>query len=157
MMVKEPQISLLGTRALLFEAPGETSLTTQRRIWSLAREVDTWPEVSEAVPGVNNLLVSFSVPPRSLAPLETRLHSAWDAATPMILQGRTIELPVVYGGEGGPHMADVVAHTGLCAHEIAEIHASPLYPFTRSEAIQATAILAGWTHASPHPAGRCRC
>jgi hypothetical protein len=51
MMVKEPQISLLGTRALLFEAPGETSLTTQRRIWSLAREVDTWPEVSEAVPG----------------------------------------------------------------------------------------------------------
>ena len=71
MMVKEPQISLLGTRALLFEAPGETSLTTQRRIWSLAREVDTWPEVSEAVPGVNNLLVSFSVPPRSLAPLGT--------------------------------------------------------------------------------------
>jgi KipI family sensor histidine kinase inhibitor len=46
----------------------------------------------------------------------------------MILQGRTIELPVVYGGEGGPHMADVVAHTGLCPHEIAEIHASPLYP-----------------------------
>ncbi|MFL4994895.1 MAG: 5-oxoprolinase subunit PxpB [Microvirga sp.] len=128
MIVKEPQISLLGTRALLFEAPGETSLTTQRLIWSLAREVDTWPEVSEAVPGVNNLLVSFSVPPRSLAPLETRLHSAWDAATPMILQGRTIELPVVYGGEGGPHMADVVAHTGLCPHEIAEIHASPLYP-----------------------------
>jgi KipI family sensor histidine kinase inhibitor len=126
-MVMEPQISLLGTSALLFEAPGETSLSTQRRIWSLAREVGTWPEVSEAVPGVNNLLVSFLAPPRTLAPIETRLRSAWEVATPMILQGRTIELPVVYGGEGGPHMADVVAHTGLCPDEIAEIHAKPLY------------------------------
>lgn len=128
MMVTEPQISLLGTSALLFEAPGETSLTTQRRIWSLAREVGTWPEVSEAVPGVNNLLVSFPVAPRTLASIEVRLQSAWDAATPIILQGRMIELPVVYGGEGGPHMADVVAHTGLRPEEIAEIHATPDYP-----------------------------
>ncbi|MFZ4786948.1 MAG: 5-oxoprolinase subunit PxpB, partial [Beijerinckiaceae bacterium] len=43
-------------------------------------------------------------------------------------EGRTIELPVVYGGEAGPHMADVMAHTGLDAHEIAEIHSAPLYP-----------------------------
>jgi 5-oxoprolinase (ATP-hydrolysing) subunit B len=128
MMVVESQVSLLGTSALLFEAPGETSLTTQRRIWSLAREVENWPEVSEAVPGVNNLLVSFSVPPRTLAPIEARLKSAWDAATPMVLEGRTVELPVVYGGEGGLHMADVVAHTGLSPEEIAEIHAAPLYP-----------------------------
>ena len=128
MMVEDPRISLLGTSALLFEAPGDTSLTTQQRVWSLAREVGAWPEVSEAVPGVNNLLVSFAVPPRELAPIERRLHSAWDAAAPVTLQGRTIELPVVYGGDGGPHMADVVAHTGLCPDEIAEIHASPLYP-----------------------------
>ncbi|MCJ9735722.1 allophanate hydrolase, partial [Bradyrhizobium sp. PRIMUS42] len=33
-----PQLSLLGTTALLFEAPGETTLTTQRRIWALALE-----------------------------------------------------------------------------------------------------------------------
>ena len=31
-----------------------------------------------------------------------------------------------YGGEGGPHMADVVAHTGLGPEEVAEIHAAGL-------------------------------
>ena len=42
--------------------------------------------------------------------------------------GRTIELPVVYGGEAGPHMADVMAHTGLDAQQLSEIHSAPLYP-----------------------------
>ena len=35
---------------------------------------------------------------------------------------------VVYGGEGGPHMADVVAHTGLSIDAIVELHSAPLYP-----------------------------
>ena len=43
-------------------------------------------------------------------------------------EGRVVELPVVYGGEGGPHMADVVAHTGLSVDEIVELHSAPLYP-----------------------------
>ncbi len=47
---------------------------------------------------------------------------------PLPLAGRTVELPVVYGGDGGPHMADVVAHTGLAADEIAAIHSAPTYP-----------------------------
>ena len=38
------QVSFLGTSALLFEAPGETSLGTQQRIWALAREALVWPE-----------------------------------------------------------------------------------------------------------------
>ncbi|GJD66175.1 5-oxoprolinase subunit PxpB [Methylobacterium frigidaeris] len=121
-------ISLLGTTALLFEAPGETSLAVQRRIWSLAREAETWPEVREAVPGVNNLLVTWREPPRRLAAIVERLAAAWETASPLALEGRTVELPVVYGGEGGLHMADVVAHTGLSPEAIAEIHAAPVYP-----------------------------
>jgi len=124
----EPRVSLLGTSALLFEAPGQTDLPTQRRIWSLAREAETWPEVREAVPGVNNLLVSFAGPPRHVAPLEARLGAAWQAATPLALKGRVVELPVVYGGDSGPHMADVVAHTGLAVDEIVAIHSAPTYP-----------------------------
>ena len=34
----QARISLLGTTPLLFEAPGETELVTQQRIWALARE-----------------------------------------------------------------------------------------------------------------------
>lgn len=123
-----PRLSLLGTSALLFEAPGETSLPTQQRIWALAHEAETWPEVREAVPGVNNLLVSFAEPPRRVEALGERLTAAWNAVAPLRLGGRVVELPVVYGGEGGPHMADVAAHTGLSVEEIVALHSAPIYP-----------------------------
>ncbi|HSV81551.1 MAG TPA: 5-oxoprolinase subunit PxpB [Ramlibacter sp.] len=121
-------MSLLGTSALLFEAPGDMELRVQQRIWMLAREAQAWPEVREAVPGMNNLMLSFERPPRRFDQLRARLHAAWEAAQPLPLQGRLIELPVVYGGEGGPHMADVVAHTGLRVDDIVELHSAPLYP-----------------------------
>ncbi len=127
-MTQAPAVSCLGTSALLFEAPGETTLANQQRIWALAREAAGWPEVREAVPGVNNLLLSFAAPPRYLEPLETRLLGAWSEAKAMPLDGRVVELPVTYGGEGGPHMGDVVAHTGLSVEEIIAIHAAPVYP-----------------------------
>ena len=124
-------ISLLGTTALLFEAPGELALASQQRIWALAREAQDWSEVREAVPGMNNLMLTFERPPRdekALEALGARLHAAWDAAVALPLQGRVVELPVVYGGEGGPHMADVVSHTGLSVEEIVELHSAPTYP-----------------------------
>ena len=51
-MTGAPHLSLLGTTGLLFEAPGDTTLETQRRIWALARETGRWPSVREAVPDV---------------------------------------------------------------------------------------------------------
>ena len=38
-----------------------------------------------------------------------------------------LQIPVVYGGDGGPHMADVMAHTGLDIDRIAAIHSAPTY------------------------------
>ena len=123
-----PSTSLLGTAALLFEAPGDMSLPSQQRIWALAREAETWPEVREAVPGMNNLMLTFTRAPRHLDALRTRLCDAWDSATALPREGRVVELPVVYGGEGGPHMADVMAHTGLGIDAVVELHSAPLYP-----------------------------
>lgn len=129
MKSEEPVFSLLGTTAVLFEPPGTVmSLETQQRIWSLAREAQQWPEVLEAVPGMNNLMLAFARPPRDIASLRDRLVAAWASVQPMSLQGRVIELPVTYGGEHGPHMADVVAHTGLGIDDIVELHSSPVYP-----------------------------
>jgi KipI family sensor histidine kinase inhibitor len=132
-----PEVSLLGTSAILFDAPGrEMTLATQRRIWALAREAETWPEVGEAVPGMNNLMLTFAHAggrevagvPRDWRAVAERLRAAWLTAEPLVLEGRVVDLPVVYGGEGGPHLADVVAHTGLTIDEIVERHAAPLYP-----------------------------
>lgn len=127
-MSATPVISHLGITALLFEAPGETTLETQRRIWALAREAETWPDIREAVPGMNNLMLTFARPPSSTQPLAARLREAWLTVEPLPLAGRVLELPVTYGGEGGPHMADVVDHTGLRIDEIVAIHCTPIYP-----------------------------
>lgn len=125
----KPIFSLLGTTAALFEAPGPAmDLARQQRIWALAKETQTWPEVREAVPGMNNLMLAFSTPPRDIAALRERLATAWATVSPMVLDGRVIELPVVYGGEGGPHMRDVVAHTGLSVDDIVALHSAPVYP-----------------------------
>lgn len=127
-MSEMPRISVLGTSAILFEAPGETSLPTQQRIWALADNSAAWPEIVEAVPGMNNMLLSFRRPPARLEALERRLLQAWAAATPKAAQGRMVELAVTYGGEAGPHMGDVIAHTGLGIDAIVEIHSAPTYP-----------------------------
>jgi KipI family sensor histidine kinase inhibitor len=73
-------------------------------------------------------MLTFAKPPRRVGPLRERLLAAWRAARPMALEGRLVELPVVYGGEGGPHMGDVVAHTGLSVDGIVERHSAPVYP-----------------------------
>jgi len=123
-----PSISVLGTSAMLFEAPGEMCLATQQRIWALAREAEAWPEVREAVPGMSNMMLTFVRAPTHLGALAARLRASWDAAAPLPLEGRVVELPVVYGGAGGPHLADVVAHTRLSVDDIVELHSAPLYP-----------------------------
>jgi 5-oxoprolinase (ATP-hydrolysing) subunit B len=122
-----PKISLLGTTAVLFEAPAPAMLESQQRIWALAQFAAEWPEIQEAVPGVNSLMLTFTNPPRDLGPLKARLLDAWIEAEPLRLQGRIVELPVVYGGDGGPHLADVLAHTGLGVDELIDRHTTPLY------------------------------
>ena len=79
MTSERPTVSVLGTGALLFESPGhEMTLATQQRIWSLSREAAQWPEVREAVPGMNNLMLSLLRAPRSLDALSVRLLAAWE-------------------------------------------------------------------------------
>lgn len=128
MSLAVPAISLLGTSALLFDAPGETDLPTQQRIWALSAEARSWPEVREAVPGLNNLMLTFARPPQCLDDMEARLLAAWNAVVPLPLQGRLIDLPTTYGGTAGPHLDDVVAHTGLSVDDIVALHTAPVYP-----------------------------
>lgn len=122
-----PKISLLGTTGLLFEAPGEMDLHTQRRIWWLANQVTGWPGVQETVPGMSNLMVIFVEPPGDLIDFQTRLVETWKNARELVIEGRIIDLPVTYGGDFGPHINDVIAHTRLTIEEIVAIHTEPLY------------------------------
>lgn len=123
----EPKLSSIGTRALLFEAPGAFELRQQKRIWSVADEVATWADVEEAVIGVTNLLVVFSTPPRDLDATSATLLDAWHRLPEKAVSGRVIEIPVVYGGELGSDLPAVSAYSGLPAEEIIAIHSAGEY------------------------------
>ncbi|MBL8590789.1 MAG: 5-oxoprolinase subunit PxpB [Methylobacteriaceae bacterium] len=122
-----PHVSPMGLGAVLFEAPGAFDLAAQRRVWALARAVEAWPGVVEAAPGMTNLLVSFDAPLRDPGAVERALIAAWDAAAPLDVEPRRFELPVVYGGEGGPDLDHMARETGLTRDEVVAIHAGRDY------------------------------
>ena len=153
----QPRISLLGTTAILFEAPGTFDLPHQRRIWALAAMASKWPGIREAIPGITNLMLTFETPPRAIDSLVSALSDGWDAAQELATEGREIELPVTYGGEIGSSLQTVADHTGLSIDDVVSIHAAPSTPCSRWEAIPDIAISAAWTRKLPYPGARRRC
>lgn len=122
-----PRYSLLGTTGLIFEAPGAFDLEHQQRIWAMADAVGQWPGVREAVPGMTNLTVLFAEPPIEIEAFGDRLIALWQSGITKLVTGRTLDLPIIYGGEGGPHLGAVSELTGLAIDDVVAIHSAPLY------------------------------
>lgn len=122
-----PKVSAMGTSAVLFEAEGEIALETQQRIWQLSRQVVEWSGVSEVQPGINNLLVVVDPAHKEAAEISARILDAWKLARPARMQGKMIEVGVVYGGERGIDMMELANHHGISAAEVAALHSGVDY------------------------------
>lgn len=117
----------LGDAALLCELPAPATLAQQQQIWALAREAMQWPAVHEVLPGMNNLTLLFDPLQVDIAELEMQVLAAWPHLSAAAIEGRTIEIPVAYGGEHGPDLGDVAAHTGLTPAEVVRRHSAGEY------------------------------
>ncbi len=126
-ILTRPHISLIGSGAMLFMAPGAFDLAHQRRIWAMVEAASSWPGVQEAVPGMTNLMLVLDTPLADPVALEAALLQAWDTAGDIGTEGRLIDIPVTYGGEYAIDLAAVSAHTGLPPAEIVELHAAGEY------------------------------
>src|SRR6188768_2887254 len=122
-----PRLHSLGDAALLCELPAPATLAQQQRIWALAAEALRWPAVHEVLPGMNNLTLMFDPARIDAAELEMQVLAAWPQLAAAAIEGRTIEIPVAYGGEHGPDLADVAAHTGFTPAEVVRRHAAGEY------------------------------
>ena len=122
-----PRLHSLGDAALLCELPAPATLAQQQQIWALANEALQWPAVQEALPGMNNLTLMFDPARIDAAELEMQVLAAWPQLAAAAIEGRTIEIPVAYGGEHGPDLADVAAHTGFTPAEVVRRHAAGEY------------------------------
>ncbi len=120
--------SHLGEAGLLCEhAPGPLDLARQRRIWAVADAIGARPGIREVIPGMNNLVVLYD--PLAFAPddLSAEIEALWQAPVPERHEGRTIEIPVVYGGEGGVDLVPLATRAGLDPAAFAALHAAGEY------------------------------
>lgn len=122
-----PTISMIGTRAMLFEAPGAFTLACQRRIWALMDACSERPDIAEVMPGVTNLMLIFSIPPENPETVACWLRKAWETLPEKHIKGRLFEVAVRYGGELGSDLPRVAEHCGLSPQEVITLHQAPLY------------------------------
>lgn len=118
---------LLGERAVVLELEPPVSLRSQQRIWQLTARLTGRPEVTEIVPGMNNITVMLSEPQSTALDAIEWLQLWWEKSEALEVDTRQMEIPVVYGGAAGPDLAEVARHSGLTPQQVVEIHASAAY------------------------------
>lgn len=115
---------LLGETAVVLELEPPVTLATQKRIWRLTQRLADVPEVVEAIPGMNNITVVLRDPHLLALDAIERLQRWWEESEALEPDSRTVEIPVVYGGEAGPDLPIVAEYAGLSPSQVVELHAS---------------------------------
>jgi KipI family sensor histidine kinase inhibitor len=121
------QLMPLGETAMYCQVSGAIRLSVQRRIWAFERAVRGAIDGVQTSVGMTNLTVFFD--PLVLDPdtLRERLEALWARCGPEDLAGDTVQIPVVYGGPGGPDLPLVARHCGLEVDEVVRLHAARVY------------------------------
>ncbi|MFZ5824252.1 MAG: 5-oxoprolinase subunit PxpB [Bacillota bacterium] len=118
-----------GDRALLCYLGDGIDPAVNDRVHALTRALrrHAHPAVLEVTPGFHTVLVEFD-------PVRLRTEQAQEMIRKAAAQmsdepapGRTVEIPVCYGGEMGPDLEAVAAHTGLSPDEVIQRHAEGQY------------------------------
>jgi 5-oxoprolinase (ATP-hydrolysing) subunit B len=118
---------LLGERAAVLELEPPLSLESQKRIWSLATRLREYPNVSEVIPGMNNITLLLSVPETEPVEVLDKLQQWWEESESVQPEVRHIDIPVVYGGAEGPDLEEVALFHGLTERQVVELHSSAEY------------------------------
>jgi KipI family sensor histidine kinase inhibitor len=115
-------------RSLFISFGEEISLEAHRSVAQLTRQLEGVRGILNIHPAYTSVLVDFDPRLRTHAQVEAVIRERVEsgecasAAPP-----RCIEIPVRYGGEFGPDLADVARHTGLSEARVVELHSAAEY------------------------------
>ena len=123
----EASFYLMGERAAVVHSMPPATLSCQRRIWWLADVLRTRQRYLDIVPGMNNLTVVFDPLGCDGDALLAELAGLWQQADSAVLEPRRVEIPVHYGGDAGPDLAEVSRHSGLSEDEVIATHSGADY------------------------------
>ena len=115
---------LLGERAVVLELEPPVSLTSQQRIWGLCQRLQQNEQVEEVIPGMNNLTLLLHDPQRNALDAIERLQRWWEESEAQLPESRRVEIPVVYGGAGGPDLLEVAERANMTPRQAVELHSS---------------------------------
>lgn len=125
--------SQMGEAAILFDpSPSLTTATyeIQRKVWITSELLGQVDEISELVPGMNNLLVMYDPFVSSPADIELMIGDAWDKAgteANNLLTVNEHRVPVIYGGESGEDLYEVASTLSLTVDQVIELHTQAEY------------------------------
>ena len=124
------RIAAAGDSSLLIEFGNEINEEINRRITTIVQLMkDQQIEgVVDMIPAFCSLLINYD--PRIIS--FEKMQKRMEALAKMDLKGgtqrkRVFEIPVCYGGQYGPDMETITAHSGLTEREVIEIHSSRDY------------------------------
>ncbi|WP_231943366.1 5-oxoprolinase subunit PxpB [Hydrogenophaga crassostreae] len=118
----------MGDRCLLIGVGDTVDPETSARVFGLVRRLKERPiaGVFDIVPAFTTVALHYRPELLGAAPFEAlraavleRLAEPLDTAASA---GRSIDIPVCYGGELGPDLADVAAQCGLTTEQVIERH-----------------------------------
>lgn len=129
-MYDVPEFLSSGDSCLVVEFSGDIEMAANISLQALRRALagKNIRGIREFVPTYRSLSVHHDPTKLSRQDLEKIVRKALEDLDPGEKpRGRTVCLPVAYGGEYGPDMAGVSAHTGLSGSEIIKRHTSREY------------------------------
>ena len=126
----DPVFRTMGDCSLLVELGDEISPTVNQSVQELFTAIDMQPidGVRELVPSYRSLMVVYD--PMTISPVELKrvIGDTYDHLNQTELpEPRTIEIPIVYGGEQGPDLEYVAQHHHLTPQEVIDFHSRPIY------------------------------
>ncbi|MDP3070051.1 MAG: 5-oxoprolinase subunit PxpB [Opitutaceae bacterium] len=126
------RVELLGDAAVVLHLDGAVDAALAARVRAIAAAIGRGglAGATDIVPAFASVAVFFErAPTAAFAVIEAELRAlvagAGTEANPP--PGRVLEVPVVYGGEHGPDLGLVAAHTGLTEAEVVARHAAGEY------------------------------
>ncbi|NLY53899.1 MAG: 5-oxoprolinase subunit PxpB [Firmicutes bacterium] len=128
--MSSPRIVPVGDAAILVEFGQDIDPAIQAQVAALAQilEEARHPVIREWVPTYRSIMIHYYP---SLAPYEglaAWLHDRIQMARgQQAVSRRRVTIPVLYGGEMGPDLDAVAAHTKLSPDEIIALHQEPDY------------------------------
>ncbi|MGI6574277.1 MAG: 5-oxoprolinase subunit PxpB [bacterium] len=129
-MYSKPRLLPAGDRALVVEFGNKVSLDINKKVRALVLTLHRNPiaGVEELVPSYRSVLIYYDPLRLPLFELEERLGLLLaDLAEGEDKKAEVTIIPVCYGGEYGPDLADVAQLTGLKEDEVIEIHTGTDY------------------------------